>query len=363
MGSIAIIGAGNVGQAIAGHMRLNGHDTRLYSRWEQDYAAIVENNGITLTGEVEGHASIAMVTTDLAAAVTGAEVVVIAAPAFAHAYLSGELAGMLEPEQLVLFQPSALGSALELSRALAAVGREARVIAETATSLYTCRIQGPGQVYIGAIKDSVPLATIPADAVQTAAACLERYFGEHYRIVADTLEIGLANCNPIYHVPPAVLNFKTVEDAAGLPLHTLVTPRIAEVVEALDQERLALAGNLGVEVPSFWEFLHSAYGVEEGSFVQRVTAGYGRQAFPEPDSVQHRYFTEDIPFGLLIWSSLARSIGMQVPLTDALLALSEVLCGRTWVDEGRTAATLGLEGASAERIRAAFQSGMVTSTS
>lgn len=357
MGSIAVIGAGNVGQAIAGHMSLLGHDVRLYSRWEKDYAAIAENQGITLTGEVEGHARVSRLTTDLREAVEGANVVVIAAPAFAHAYLSSELAHILEPDQLVLFQPAVLGSALELTRYFAEAGRAPSVIAEIATSLYTCRIQGPATVYIGAIKHSVVLASIPSAAAQTAVDHLAPYFGDHYTIGADTLAVGLTNCNPIYHVPPAVLNFKTVEDADRLPLHSLVTPRIAEVINDLDEERLALARALGIEVPSFWEFLRTAYGVEEGTYVERVVAGYGRQAFPEPDSLTHRYFTEDIPFGLLTWSSLGAQIGLEMPLTDAFLSISEVLCGRSWEAGGRTAAGLGLDGADTSTIRAAFASG------
>ena len=46
MGKIAILGAGNVGQAIAGHMTLLGHDVRLYSRWERDFEAINSTGGI-----------------------------------------------------------------------------------------------------------------------------------------------------------------------------------------------------------------------------------------------------------------------------------------------------------------------------
>jgi opine dehydrogenase len=68
-----------------------------------------------------------------------------------------------------------------------------------------------------------------------------------------------------------------------------------------------------VKAASFWDFLNTAYGVSEGSFVERVVQGYGRQGFPEPDSVRHRYFTEDIPLGLVIWSSLAAQIGLSCP--------------------------------------------------
>ncbi|MEU6915848.1 NAD/NADP octopine/nopaline dehydrogenase family protein [Streptomyces olindensis] len=109
----------------------------------------------------------------------------------------------------------------------------------------------------------------------------------------------------------------------------------------------------------FWDFLASAYGVTEGTLVERIVQGYGRQSFPEPDSVNHRYFTEDIPFGLVIWSSLAAQIGLSMPLTDSFIALSNTLCGRDFVAEGRTAESLGLLGSHVGSIRAAFIDGSV----
>ena len=357
MGSIAIVGAGNVGQAIAGHMTLLGHEVRLFSRWERDFEAIIANDGIDLSGDVEGHANKPLLTTDLGRAVEGADTIIVAAPAFAHAYLSEQLAALLEPEQLVVFQPSVLGSSLELARHFALAHRTPCLIAETPTSLYTCRLRGPAQVFIGAIKQAVQLATIPHTASQTALDRLSPYFGGRYVAGSDTLSVGLGNCNAIYHVPPAVLNIKTVEDADTHPHHTLVTPRVAEVIHALDEERLLLAEALGVKTPSFWEFLENAYGVTEGTHVERIVQGYGRQAFPEPDSLTHRYFTEDIPFGLVIWSSLAKQIGLSLPLTDAFIKVSGIICDTDFVTTGRTADVLGLEGLDATAIKAAFFDG------
>lgn len=358
MGNIAIVGAGNVGQAIAGHMTLLGHEVRLYSRWERDFEAIASTGGIELSGDVEGRAGKPLLTTDLEAAVKEADTIIVAAPAFAHAYLSEQLAALLEPEQLVVFQPSVLGSALELAKHFASAGRPACLIAETATSLYTCRLRGPAKVYIGAIKQAVPLATIPHTACQAALARLGPYFGDRYVAGTDTLSVGLGNCNAIYHVPPAVLNIKTVEDSDKLPQHTLVTPRIAEVINALDEERLSLAEALGVKTHSFWQFLATAYGVTEGTYVERIVQGYGRQAFPEPDSLTHRYFTEDIPFGLVTWSSLARQIGLPMPLTDAFISIGAILCDADFEATGRTARVLGLAGGSAASIKAAFLTGV-----
>lgn len=91
------------------HDLARGHEVRLYSRWERDFEAITSSGGIELSGDVEGRAAKPLLTTDLGAAVEGADTIIVAAPAFAHAYLSEQLAALLEPEQLVVFQPSVLG--------------------------------------------------------------------------------------------------------------------------------------------------------------------------------------------------------------------------------------------------------------
>lgn len=357
MGSIALLGAGNVGKAIGGHMALLGHDVRIFSRWQRDLEPIAVNDGVDLIGEVEGRGHPKTLTTSIDEAVTGADVVVIAAPAFAHAYLSNELARVIEPRQLVLFQPGVLGSAVELLRLLRDSGRSRCLVAESSSSLYTCRLRGPATVYVGAIKDAVRVAAIPSSETGTVLSMLQEFFAAGFITGTDALAVGMFNSNPVYHVPPSILNFKTVENAESNPLHTLVTKRIGNVIDAIDRERVSLAHALGVHSETFWEFLAAAYGVVSGDFADRILQGYGRQAFPEPDSVNHRYFTEDIPFGLVTWSSFAHEAGLSLPLVDAFISLGSALCERDFVAEGRTAASLGLQGAGYEGIRRAFIDG------
>ena len=118
MGKIAILGAGNVGQAIAGHMTLLGHDVRLYSRWERDFEAINSTGGIELSGDVEGRAAKPLLTTDIERAVKGADTVIVAAPAFAHAYLSQQLAALLVLHFAEPLQVHSLHAAVRLEHQL-----------------------------------------------------------------------------------------------------------------------------------------------------------------------------------------------------------------------------------------------------
>lgn len=360
MGSIAVIGAGNVGLAISGHMSIEGHDVRLYDPWGDDFQLIEENGGIGLVGDVEGIGSPRVLSTSLHEVVAGAEVIIVAAPAFSHDDIARRLAVLGEPEQVVLFQPGAFGSGVQLLRQFTANGRSPSFVAETLTSLYTCRKQSAVSVYIGAIKNSVGLSAVPSRHTPHCVEVLNSYFGERYVGGSDALTTGLNNSNPVYHVPPSVLNFKTVEDGCEYPLHTLVTPRVAEIVNLMDEERLKVAGALDVDCMSFWEFLSSAYGVRDGDYHERIVQAYGRQAFPEPSSPRHRYFIEDIPFGMVPWLSLAWELGVSVPVTQSLTVLGSALCAQDFMSNGRTLESLGLENAGKGGIRSAFIDGEVS---
>lgn len=62
---VAVIGAGNVGSALAIHLSLGGHEVRLCTRSEQRLRPIREGGGLTATGAVQGSAPIALLTTSL----------------------------------------------------------------------------------------------------------------------------------------------------------------------------------------------------------------------------------------------------------------------------------------------------------
>ena len=61
---IAVIGAGNVGCALAAHLTLLGIEVRLCNRSTARLEQIAAAGGITVTGAVEGFASLAMLTAE-----------------------------------------------------------------------------------------------------------------------------------------------------------------------------------------------------------------------------------------------------------------------------------------------------------
>jgi len=77
---VAVIGAGNVGCALAAHLTLRGIDVRLCNRSGARLQDIRHSGGITVTGAVGGVASISLLTTEVAEAVQDADVVAVTVP-------------------------------------------------------------------------------------------------------------------------------------------------------------------------------------------------------------------------------------------------------------------------------------------
>jgi opine dehydrogenase len=63
-----------------------------------------------------------------------------------------------------------------------------------------------------------------------------------------------------------------------------------------------------------------------------------------PASLKDRYYTEDIPFGIVTWSLLARVAEVKIPVLDALITLGSVILGEDCRKTGRSIRDLGIEG-------------------
>ena len=88
---VAVIGAGNVGCALAAHLTLRGFEVRLCNRSSGRLEEIRRAGGIMVTGAVEGFSAIATLTTAVAEAVRDADVVAVTVPTPGLPYYAAEL--------------------------------------------------------------------------------------------------------------------------------------------------------------------------------------------------------------------------------------------------------------------------------
>jgi len=126
-----------------------------------------------------------------------------------------------------------------------------------------------------------------------------------------------------------------------------------EAIEAVDEERIAIGERLGLEiVPDPVLGCRQGY-MSEATYDAGYSRGPGFAGIEAQSTLDHRYFNEDVGFGLVFMESLADQVGVEVPTLSAIVRLASVLMGRDYLaDAPRTMASLGFAGLSADEIMA-----------
>ena len=149
MRRIAVLGAGHGGCAAAADLTLRGFEVRLHARRAERLAAIEANGGITAGGVQEGLARIAHMTTDVADAVDGADLIMLVVPSVAHESYAEALAPLLDADTPVFLNPGHTGGGIHFAHALARAGfQDTPRLCETVTLTYISRLEGEARVGI-----------------------------------------------------------------------------------------------------------------------------------------------------------------------------------------------------------------------
>ena len=102
---IAVVGAGNGGQASAGHLTLLGHRVRLFDRYPEVTSAFAASRRVSVSGAVSGEAVLDAVTNEIGGAVAGVDLVLVTLPGFALRWAAAAMAPHLEAGQVVVLHP------------------------------------------------------------------------------------------------------------------------------------------------------------------------------------------------------------------------------------------------------------------
>ncbi|MCW5262512.1 NAD/NADP octopine/nopaline dehydrogenase [Verminephrobacter eiseniae] len=340
---ITVIGAGNIGLAVAAHACHHGHDTTLWSPSGAGTAALAAGQPLRYAGAIEGQARPG-VASDLPAAVRDADVVYIALPATAHAGVFKQLGQCLRDAQPVILSALSSVSALVLDRELAARGLRSNIAVFGSTPMTARRASTP-EVQVSALRTVLDMAALPVARGPAALALCTALFGERFRINGDILAMSLANVNPIAHSALALCNITRMEHAEQWPQYHCITPYVSRLIETMDAERLTLAAAVGCTLGTIHAHFHNSLGVAQTDLATIAAEIHRRRGgLPlGPTHPLHRYVLEDIPFGLVFFAALAKMVNRPVPVISSVITIIDALYGRSFAQENDVLATLGLE--------------------
>ena len=373
---VAVLGGGACAQAFAAEFTLAGYRVRLYELPELAQGTLEE---VLRTHEIElggaqanfkwfrraGVAKVDVVTTEISEALRGAGLVIVAIPAKGHKPFFEKMIPCLKDGQMISIFPDNFGS-LMLRNMMGEKSCNVDVIIGGWSSMpYGVRVMEPGKLdCIMRIREILgdALPGKDGDKFFETMKGIPAFDGTVELKKGDTIiGVGLSNPNPAVHVPGSVLNVgamevSEMEGTLGIPKGKYsmykhgMSPAVARVQLAFYQEERKIANAMGIEMI---EFREDQFFWKGGIMGVEYWVPFADVIIPPivgPNSVEHRYFTEDIPVGTVIRYHLAKKFGVDVPTIESMIQLGSVICKRDFLKEGITLKELGIEDLTKEQI-------------
>ena len=364
--TFCVLGASHGGSAMSAHLSLMGFDVRLYNCSEERIIPVKARGGIVVVADDEvnvpkGFAPIPVVTTNIAEAMDGADVLMVVVPATAHRCIAEQCAEHLRDGQIVVLNPGRTGGALEFRHVLREHDVTAdAIVAEAQTFLYASRALNPGQVRVFGVKNSVPVAAIPAYRTVEVVKALRTAFPQF--VPGDNvMNTSMDNIGAVFHPAITVLNAARIEDTHGDFEFYIegVTPAVARMLEAIDRERVAVAEAMGFRALSAREWLYIAYDAAGRNLYEAMRANPGYRNIQAPPTINHRYLNEDVPMSLVPIASLGAMFEVPTPAIRSIIELAVTANEQDYWAEGRTVERLGLAGLTLREVRELVMGGEV----
>ncbi|MEE3259477.1 MAG: NAD/NADP octopine/nopaline dehydrogenase family protein [Candidatus Latescibacterota bacterium] len=344
--TIVVLGGGNTAFAVAASLALRGYDIALCEL--PGFAAMVEPIAVARTIGLhgvagEGRAQIGRVTTDVAEALTIADLLLLIVPAYAQRPFAAACVPHIEARHMVVLMPGTLG-ALEWVAMLQAAGKQA-TLAEVDTAPYVCRKTAPDEATIWGVVSGLGLGVLPATQTESVRARLEPLF-PGIQSHPDAMACGLSSMNPVVHPAGVLMNAGRIERSHGefYFYEEGVTPAVVRAIMAVDDERRAIGRALGYELMPVNEAFHQAGFGPRGDLWEAINGSYMLTRLKAPGSLDSRWLTEDVPYGLGAWVSVARQYGVATPVMESLVNLATPVMGFDAWETGRGVEELGIAG-------------------
>src|SRR5712692_5439751 len=161
--TVTVIGAGLGGIALIANLGLAGYRLRLHDRDEARIKNIQERGGLDVEGLVQGFAPVELVTSEIAPAVEGADVIIVVTGSHFHADVARGVAPLLKDGQTILLIQGGTGGSLIVRRELQRSGCRATVdVAEMDNYPYSLGWPEPTRVKMTIKKRFLQIASLPA---------------------------------------------------------------------------------------------------------------------------------------------------------------------------------------------------------
>jgi len=356
---VAVLGGGNGGHAVAANLSLAGFKVNFFElpKFAESFEKVLRTKEIQIQGvSVDGFAKLNLATTDIQQAIKDAEVIFVITPAFGHKAMAEVCAPFVQDGQIIVLLPGSGGS-LEFVNIFKQKKVKRQVtFAESCALPYGARLKGPGHVSVLINTVILPTGVFPSKKTGEVIPKLKQYYPMIIP-AKDVLEAAVNNPNPIVHPVATLLSATRIEHSKGeFYLYTEgMTPAVARTYESLNQERLSICKAMSYKLYHWDDLEFKDYNLGETEEECRyrilntsMDAAFGKDGIyagikmKGPEHLKDRYVTEDVPYGMVLLSTLGDLLGISTPTHDAVIQLASVINRTDYRKTGRGMKQLGL---------------------
>lgn len=346
---IAVIGAGHAGYGMPADLTLAGYEVHLFEGiYKENLDPIIKKGGIELRGiSRNGSAKINRVTTDIAKALNGVQLIMVVTTSQGHETVAELCVPYLEDGQAIILLPGNFGSVLFARKLRGKSIHKDVKIAEANSFVYACRrIIGKGKVNISQFLN-LCIAALPASDTRAIDDMKELYHNQ-FSAARNVLEVALSNPNH-FNLPIHVLNAAHIENSSGpfYPYTQGISPAVLSLMEAVWQEKGAVLEKLG---------LTERFPLQRHRYFFNSLVP-GQDIITGPSDMQHREITEDCPYVVVPLISIANMLGVPAPISNALVTLISEINKTDYYSKGRNVECLGISGMNVAQLNDFFDKG------
>lgn len=359
---IAVLGGGASARAYAAELSQRGYEVSIYEaeNYYNNMENIIKKGGIQVSVASKitimqgGFAKVCTITDKMSEAVDNAQVIIVAVPSRVQMIYAEALAPILQSGQLVIFTPTIMGISVYLYQLMRQTGNDAdTLLVEAEYIRHMSSIPKDSDVDISGIKRGLSFAAFPASNNNLAQAFVSELF-EDWQVCSSIFEVALRNTNAIFHVPLMVLNAGQIERQSPFAFYAQgCTEKVGTIVDAVEAERIKIGSAIKIDMVPLESVLKQWYSVPEDAWdtlgeALRLNKAYN--GIMAPVDLDHRFLTEDVPYGLYAIESLAKAVHVETPAISSLIVLSNILLDGNLQKQAHTLESIGLVNYDAERL-------------
>lgn len=358
---VTIIGGGNGGFAAAADLSMRGFKVVLYDlpQFEENLEEISKLKGIELetlpsSGLEGGFAKLHKITTDIEEALEGSDVIFVIVPSFGLQNIAQICAPFLKDGQIIVLAPGNFGGSLFFHKKLRKFGCEKDIkIAEVECMMYACRKKDATSVWIRGYKHNLGVAVFPSIYTEDVFEKLKAIYPTFIKR-DNVLETSLSNPNAVVHVSLMLFNITNVENKRDMLIyHEGFTPSVGNIASQMDRERMELNKLDILKLDPLSRIIGGWYAHQgaKGNTISEIQSSNPIYKWSKlPTSINNRYITEDVPYGLIPMYKLLEKFGLPHSTMKAVADLCCVATDTDFYKEARTLKALDLDNMDAKQL-------------